>query len=117
MFKLTENAYGFDTNPVEILLDIIDSNGIQSLGVSGLRNVYLLDLKTKTDPSEAVAEWMEVEMGEFFNDLGEGEVHMNLSDMSVNENKCGLIIRDIELRPKESAQNDEIKNRSELFFS
>ncbi|KAF8402068.1 hypothetical protein HHK36_013020 [Tetracentron sinense] len=47
--------------------------------------------------------WMEIEMGEFFNDRGEdGEVEMSLTEVKGGNWKAGLIVEGIELRPKES---------------
>ncbi|KAF8388381.1 hypothetical protein HHK36_027047 [Tetracentron sinense] len=46
--------------------------------------------------------WLEIEMGEFFNDQGEdGEVEMSLRGMEGFSWKSGLIIQGIEFRPKE----------------
>ncbi|PSR98453.1 F-box protein [Actinidia chinensis var. chinensis] len=45
--------------------------------------------------------WMEVELGEFFNDGGEnGEVRMRLMETKRLNLKSGLIVEGIELRPK-----------------
>ncbi|PSR98454.1 F-box protein [Actinidia chinensis var. chinensis] len=45
--------------------------------------------------------WMEVELGEFFNDGGEnGEVQMRLMETKRGNWKSGLIVEGIELRPK-----------------
>ncbi|XP_008789432.1 putative F-box protein PP2-B12 [Phoenix dactylifera] len=45
--------------------------------------------------------WMEMEMGEFYNDKGEdGEVEMSLMEVEGGNCKSGLIIQGIEIRPK-----------------
>ncbi|XP_010935985.1 putative F-box protein PP2-B12 [Elaeis guineensis] len=45
--------------------------------------------------------WMEMEMGEFYNDEGEdGEVEMSLMELKGGHWKSGLIIQGIEMRPK-----------------
>ncbi|XP_010935987.1 F-box protein At2g02240 [Elaeis guineensis] len=45
--------------------------------------------------------WMEMEMGEFYNDEGEdGEVEMSFMGMQGGHWKSGLIIQGIEIRPK-----------------
>ncbi|KAG1359727.1 F-box protein [Cocos nucifera] len=45
--------------------------------------------------------WMEMEMGEFYNDEGEdGEVEMSLMEVEGGDCKSGLIIQGIEMRPK-----------------
>ncbi|KAF6141068.1 hypothetical protein GIB67_006513 [Kingdonia uniflora] len=46
--------------------------------------------------------WLEIDMGEFFNDNGkEGEVQMTLTEVKGGHWKAGLIVQGIELRPKE----------------
>ncbi|KAF8392009.1 hypothetical protein HHK36_022349 [Tetracentron sinense] len=53
-------------------------------------------------PRERGDGWMEIEMGEFFNDRGDdGDVEMSLMEVDNGEWKSGLIIQGIELRPKE----------------
>ena len=45
--------------------------------------------------------WMEVEMGEFFNEQGEdGSVLCGLKEVDNYNRKSGLIVEGIELRPK-----------------
>ncbi|XP_077228890.1 putative F-box protein PP2-B12 [Tasmannia lanceolata] len=45
--------------------------------------------------------WMEIEMGEFFNDEGdEGEVEMSLMEVNGGQWKKGLIVEGIEIRPR-----------------
>ncbi|XP_077227628.1 putative F-box protein PP2-B12 [Tasmannia lanceolata] len=45
--------------------------------------------------------WMEIEMGEFFNDEGdEGEVEMSLMHLQGGQWKKGLIVEGIEIRPR-----------------
>ncbi|XP_019054130.1 PREDICTED: F-box protein PP2-B10-like isoform X2 [Nelumbo nucifera] len=56
-------------------------------------------------PRERGDGWMEIEMGEFFNDWGEdGEVEMSLMEIKGGNWKSGLIIQGIELRPKQSSR-------------
>ncbi|XP_010935983.1 putative F-box protein PP2-B12 [Elaeis guineensis] len=52
-------------------------------------------------PQSRADGWMEMEMGEFYNDEGEdGEVEMNLMEVKGGHWKSGLIIQGIEIRPK-----------------
>ncbi|XP_043722222.1 F-box protein PP2-B10-like isoform X4 [Telopea speciosissima] len=54
-------------------------------------------------PRERWDGWMEIDMGEFFNDRGDdGEVEMSLLEVKRGNWKSGLIIQGIELRPKEN---------------
>ncbi|MBA0684808.1 hypothetical protein Goari_026371 [Gossypium aridum] len=47
--------------------------------------------------------WMEVEMGEFFNEFGDdGTVQLSLREIDTSYYKQGLIIEGIELRPKDT---------------
>ncbi|KAF8392015.1 hypothetical protein HHK36_022355 [Tetracentron sinense] len=56
-------------------------------------------------PRERGNGWMEIEMGEFFNDQGEdGDVDMGLHGMEGSYWKSGLVIEGIEFRPKEFSE-------------
>ncbi|KAJ4943998.1 hypothetical protein NE237_000166 [Protea cynaroides] len=47
--------------------------------------------------------WMEIQMGEFFNERGDdGEVEMSLKEVKFPWWQFGLIVEGIELRPKEN---------------
>ncbi|KAK8281241.1 hypothetical protein V6Z12_D09G225300 [Gossypium hirsutum] len=53
--------------------------------------------------SEKMGGWMEVEMGEFFNEFGDdGTVQLSLREIDTSYYKQGLIIEGIELRPKDT---------------
>ncbi|KAL3506353.1 hypothetical protein ACH5RR_031735 [Cinchona calisaya] len=51
-------------------------------------------------PHERNDGWLEVFLGEFFNDEGEGEIEMQLSETKILNWKRGLIVEGIELRLK-----------------
>ncbi|KAJ4969259.1 hypothetical protein NE237_015960 [Protea cynaroides] len=54
-------------------------------------------------PKERGDGWMEIELGEFFNEKGEdGDVEMSLMEVKGGNWKGGLIIQGIELRPKKA---------------
>ncbi|KAL3506352.1 hypothetical protein ACH5RR_031734 [Cinchona calisaya] len=57
-------------------------------------------------PHERNDGWLEVFLGEFFNDEGEGEIEMQLSETEILNWKRGLIVEGIELRPKEEDMFD-----------
>ncbi|KAF8392017.1 hypothetical protein HHK36_022357 [Tetracentron sinense] len=60
-------------------------------------------------PRERGDGWMEIEMGEFFNDQGEdGDVDMGLHGMEGSYWKSGLVIEGIELRPKEFSEGAQL---------
>ncbi|KAM7462041.1 hypothetical protein LguiA_030162 [Lonicera macranthoides] len=53
-------------------------------------------------PRERTDGWLEIELGEFSSDRGEGgEVEMRLWETDSRRWKCGLIVEGIEVRPKE----------------
>ncbi|KAL3507380.1 hypothetical protein ACH5RR_032762 [Cinchona calisaya] len=47
--------------------------------------------------------WMEIFLGEFFSNEGDGEIEMQVSETKILNCKGGLIVEGIELRPKEDA--------------
>ncbi|KAJ4957119.1 hypothetical protein NE237_013902 [Protea cynaroides] len=55
---------------------------------------------TGSNPKERGDGWMEIEMGEFFNERGEYGVDIILMDPTTGHGKSGLIIQGMELRPK-----------------
>ncbi|KAL3506360.1 hypothetical protein ACH5RR_031742 [Cinchona calisaya] len=59
-------------------------------------------------PHERNDGWLEVFLGEFFNDEGEGEIEMQLSETEILNWKRGLIVEGIELRPKEDVLKIEV---------
>ncbi|KAJ4955487.1 hypothetical protein NE237_012270 [Protea cynaroides] len=60
-----------------------------------------MEREANTVPKERGDGWLEIEMGEFFNERGEyGEVDMMLMDIDLFKWNSGLIIQGIELRPK-----------------
>ncbi|PIA36200.1 hypothetical protein AQUCO_03400247v1 [Aquilegia coerulea] len=71
----------------------------------GNRTVYLKSKKRLGGKFRSKRDdgWMEIELGEFYNDQGEdGEVQMTLTEIKGGHLKCGLIVQGIELRPKVS---------------
>lgn len=55
-------------------------------------------------PKNRMDGWMEIELGEFYNDKGDdGQVEMMLKETEQLHWKSGLIVEGIELRPKENA--------------
>ncbi|KAF8369753.1 hypothetical protein HHK36_032223 [Tetracentron sinense] len=132
VFKFRESTYGFSCQPVEVSVRLVGGGGRewhtmymdpdgclkrQHQSYKGqvrhirIRSSHLLKNPTLTPwihcerqfPQERGDGWMEIEMGEFFNDRGEdGEVEMSLTEVKDGNWKSGLLIQGIELRPKES---------------
>ncbi|XP_010241130.1 PREDICTED: putative F-box protein PP2-B12 isoform X2 [Nelumbo nucifera] len=113
VFKLAENRRGLDILPAELSVRFAATEG------GDIRSVYLdpqsphqlppmfpppiLEGRQKAQyPQERKDGWLEIQMGEFFNDRGEdGEVEMNLMQVKGGHWKRGLIIQGIEIRPKQ----------------
>ncbi|XP_044470158.1 F-box protein At2g02240-like [Mangifera indica] len=91
VFKLREYAHSFGTRPVE--------SGVYIEGMdNGERRNVLLDPLLSIRRGD---DWMEIEMGEFFNENGDdGTLICSLFDFDRLRVKRGLHIEGIELRPK-----------------
>ncbi|KAF8369755.1 hypothetical protein HHK36_032225 [Tetracentron sinense] len=129
VYKFTEDTYGL--GPVEVSVKFVrgggggwhtvymDSDGslrrkhqiFQQTGQVRVSSSYTLSFpalahlvqRKRQLPRERGDGWIEIEMGEFFNNRGEdGEVEMSLIEVKGGKSKSGLIIQGIELRPKES---------------
>ena len=96
VFKLSKRSRTFDSKPVELHVHVAGQNG-------EVLNAFL-------DPASAVPPlprgrgdgWMEIEMGEFFNEQGEdGLVWCNLREFSCSTSWCGLIVEGVEFRQPE----------------
>lgn len=60
-------------------------------------------------PRSRIDGWMEVELGEFYNDRGDdGEAEARLIEIVSLHGKYGLIIEGIEFRPKHIEQNHHL---------
>ncbi|KAF2316825.1 hypothetical protein GH714_042166 [Hevea brasiliensis] len=62
-----------------------------------VRRSHMLSMRRPYRRSDG---WLEIELGEYFNQCGnDGEV-LEISAMEVNDEKSGLIVQGIEIRPK-----------------
>lgn len=60
-------------------------------------------VQDKDGPKRRQDGWLEVELGEFYNEKGqEGELDMSVMEVKGGNWKAGLIIQGIEIRPKAS---------------
>ncbi|KAA3454732.1 F-box protein [Gossypium australe] len=97
VFKLrNRRTIGFRHRAVGLHINV---GGITS------REVRRVSLDPSQNETQHVREredgWMEVEMGEFFNEFGDdGTVQLSLREVDTSYFKQGLIIEGIELRPK-----------------
>ncbi|CAK7336243.1 unnamed protein product [Dovyalis caffra] len=99
VFKFTDYKSGFSERPVELSVNFEGSLGGEN------RHVFLdvpPEFDTPRPPRERGDGWMEIEMGEFFNDNGDnGSVVCGLREVDDYTSKHGLIVEGIEFRPKE----------------
>ncbi|PIA36202.1 hypothetical protein AQUCO_03400249v1 [Aquilegia coerulea] len=129
VIKFSENTYGLDHPAADVKVEFVGGGGNSSgsrsvyldpqcnrrpdvqhvphrLGLLRRRFGHILRPALKTEghfPSERKDGWMEIELGEFYNDKGEdGEVEMGLSEIKSGHWKAGLIVQGIELRPKKN---------------
>ncbi|CAI9780489.1 unnamed protein product [Fraxinus pennsylvanica] len=112
VFKILENSDGLDS-PSKASVKLVQQSIVQVEGENS--TVYLKEPMLgqgswiEVDqsiygrmPKERRDTWMEIELGEYFNDEGdEGYIHMQLLETELLHWKRGLIIEGIELRPKE----------------
>ncbi|WCJ44647.1 F-box family protein [Euphorbia peplus] len=125
VYKLSQIAYGFEDEPVEGVVKLVEDTG----NVNHLRILYLDDrnvgrkiMKTfarrdrflklrkrieeengerKNGGKERRDGWLEIELGEFFNQSGEdGDLEMSLKEVKRLGWKGGLLLQGIEIRPK-----------------
>ncbi|KAJ4943999.1 hypothetical protein NE237_000167 [Protea cynaroides] len=132
VFKFKYDASGFDYEPIEVSVKLASGGRPKHGEVKSVyskrpeeteaegevpvkrkadsRSEAEVPKETKTDsvpereaPKERGDGWMELGMGEFFNERGvDGVVEMSLKEIKVLWCISGLIIEGIELRPKEN---------------
>ncbi|CAI9778243.1 unnamed protein product [Fraxinus pennsylvanica] len=113
VFKTHQNSYGLDSSSKasvklvqQSIAEIEGKNNIVYLKQPTRRHGRLRQLGVKNIDGWLAKErrdgWMEIELGEYFNDKGdEGDIQMQLLEIEKLHWKGGLIIEGIELRPKE----------------
>ncbi|THG05619.1 hypothetical protein TEA_000804 [Camellia sinensis var. sinensis] len=103
VFKFVRANQGFESLPAKALVRFVGDEEEKS------STVYLKQPSTPVTseglsgrfPQERKDKWMEVELGEFFNDQGDDrEVVMQLMEIERGNWKHGLVVEGIEIRPK-----------------
>ncbi|KAH9734544.1 F-box protein [Citrus sinensis] len=123
VYKPTAGSYGFEYQPIDVSVGVVGSE-------SQTRTVYLdaergqrqryhyprriglfnrsrrqASMPKENDgcyPKERDDEWLEIELGDFFNKEDEdGELEMSVLEVAAGDWKGGLIIQGIEIRPKQ----------------
>ncbi|CAK9173810.1 unnamed protein product [Ilex paraguariensis] len=112
VFKLAERNYGLGVSSKASLRFVGESQE----GAGWLTNTVYLELPERRRgsrtseagqpngwlPQRRVDGWMEIRLGEFFNDHGvHGELEMQLNEIEHGHWKSGLIVKGINLRAKE----------------
>ncbi|XP_055822101.1 F-box protein PP2-B10-like [Solanum dulcamara] len=100
VFKLADGFYGLETaNAVVRFVDCQSDNEAEE-------RASVVNLSRQEGPGENRSKrrddgWMEIEMGNFFNDAGEdGDVEARLMEIRRLVSKGGLIVQGIEFRPE-----------------
>ncbi|XP_073290738.1 F-box protein PP2-B15-like [Primulina huaijiensis] len=102
VFQLADRAFGLGTLPSEVIVEV---GGYKTQG-----SVYLkLGNEDQRELCVRADGWLEVELGEFYNDGNIGgcknEVKMWLREIKGEHLKGGLLVEGIEIRPKRSNSN------------
>lgn len=122
VYKSSPDVYGFEHQPAEVSVGV---NGVQSQtmtvyldpeawqrqryghGLAGRRlgirrlGSHSNDGPPLNGPKQRLDGWLEIELGEFYNEKGrEGELEMRVMEVKGGNWKGGLIIQGIEIRPK-----------------
>lgn len=114
IIKFAKRAYGLEKMPSEVSAEL---GNYKSKGQTYLRkcsaerkeandeeSLFVLPKKDSTMEEEVLVEredgWLEIELGEFYNDGSEEEVKMSLREVKGDHLKAGLIVEGIEVRPK-----------------
>ncbi|XP_052476411.1 F-box protein PP2-B11 isoform X4 [Gossypium raimondii] len=98
VYKFSSSRYGFEKKPVDLHVELGESDAGRTF------RIFL-------DPSANIPQfsreredgWMEVKLGEFFNEHGDdGKATCSLREVDNYTLKKGLIIEGIDIRPKDS---------------
>lgn len=132
VFKVTSASYGLEDLPVEATVGVVGSEvqkrtvyldaergrsqryQIVPWRIGAFNRTRLVGSQAPRPreneegkyPKERGDGWLEIELGEFFNGGGEGEVEMSVLEVEGGAWKGGLIVQGIEIRPKEREINN-----------
>ncbi|KAH7521823.1 hypothetical protein FEM48_Zijuj07G0073000 [Ziziphus jujuba var. spinosa] len=101
VYQLNEYSDGFEENQVEFRVYFEGEGDVNGHG--GSRSVFLDPLEDEQQLCRDRGDgWIEVEMGEFYNDDGEDHrvVVCSLMETDDYRSKSGLVVEGIEFRPK-----------------
>ncbi|KAM5561113.1 F-box protein PP2-B15-like [Rosa sericea] len=108
VIKLANRAYGLDSLPSEVSLEVCNYKSQGTVYLSANRKATEVDERVR--PIRVLEErlrertdgWMEIELGSFYNDgcYYNKDVKMSLKEVKGAHLKGGLIVEGIEIRPK-----------------
>ena len=110
VYKLTEEAFGFDRPPLWASVGTTGGGGVneQTVGLDlpavqqGQQDQVVQPQQQQhtSRPKEREDGWLEIELGPFFNGGGEDdELQFGLKEVNSLSAKSGLIVEGIEIRP------------------
>lgn len=104
IMKIMDRAFGLSSVPVEISIEIGDQKDVHTASLDPRNGETQLPEEKRRDQRVACKRkdgWMEIELGEFFNDGDENEeVTVSLKEVKGCHVKGGLVVEGIEVRPK-----------------
>ncbi|XVF69557.1 hypothetical protein PTKIN_Ptkin11bG0091000 [Pterospermum kingtungense] len=117
VFKLSEEAFGFDGHPAEVSLTLgVDKICTKCVVLDNItdrssrrRIWHRYHTEVRRDysvmsglehPKERADGWLEIEIGSFFNRYGEDELEMRVMEVKAGIVKGGMVVQGIEIRPK-----------------
>ncbi|XP_023928957.1 putative F-box protein PP2-B12 [Quercus suber] len=107
VFKLRSTAYGFDDPPFKASVGTIGGGEVYERSVCLDLEEPILDGQILlpeqphiSRPKRRKDGWLEIELGEFFNEGGQDdELQIRLMEVEVGRWKSGLVVEGIEIRP------------------
>ncbi|XP_047078376.1 putative F-box protein PP2-B12 [Lolium rigidum] len=103
VFKVNENSLGLDYPVQEASVSVGATNLTRKVCLEHNDEAEVRHGENVGRPQKRADGWMELELGEFFNEGGEdGEVSFSLMETKGGNWKSGLIVQGIEIRRKKS---------------
>ena len=108
VYKLRRGAHGFEGPPFKASVGTVGGEVYKQTVHLGLfvmepnqQDRIILPLQQRTShPKQRIDGWLEIELGQFFNGGGEDdELQIKLMEVEVLNEKTGLVVEGIEIRP------------------
>ncbi|KAM4069706.1 hypothetical protein ACB094_12G109700 [Castanea mollissima] len=107
VYKLRSTASGFGGRPFKASVGTVGGGEIHEQTVHLGLIVMEPNQQHASRPKQRKDGWLEIELGQFFNEGGEDdEVHFRLMEVCNYTQKTGLIVEGIEIRPTKGAGQD-----------